>query len=451
MARGKSKQNGEKNIGRVLARKQAEQRQRERLDLRRREAKNLAKIQLTPRKKPKILSAALDAMNGDPNPRDPWSFHSVLENQAGTERAEKFIEIIRRTRRSRIVDSKLAVEAVWELAGMEWIRPLASWKSKGTKAETKFRSLARHLTCRYAMPEFLFTAFFIHIPIRGLVAGPRTAVQNKAQMIRLFEYLAGGGSVKKAVRDDMLPVAFTKRMCHEFMQGPASGDIYTAIRYAQVRSSGGDERLSRAIASTRLGRGLHDANTEDRWLLALAWFCRQGMLNPDSVGPLVDYIEHRYQEADFEITGRSVAAMTRGMEAWHELLALQGRNRNEFGGDTYSYRKPPAKFESTGLEPVLQDYSGILYSVEEILTMNELRTEGSAMRHCVSSYWHRIESGQTSIWTLQRDGSRALTIEVDNTTRAVVQARGACNAPPKGDERMVMYNWATKNNLRVRV
>lgn len=82
--------------------------------------------------------------------------------------------------------------------------------------------------------------------------------------------------------------------------------------------------------------------------------------------------------------------------------------------------------------------------------MARLRKEGEAMRHCVSSYWYRIESGHTSIWTLQRENVRQLTIEVDNGTRAIVQARGPCNHPATHEQVRVLHHWAAKNNLRVR-
>lgn len=407
---------------------------------------------LCSKKVPDILSAALAAMKGEPHPNDPWKFNSVLENQQGTEQAERFIRIIRKTRRSTIVENQEAVKAVWAITGLPWFRTLDSWVSKGKKAETRLRSLASHLTCKYRMPDFLFSVFFIPELRPNMVIHHGAPVRNRNTMFRLYEHLVAGGSVKAAVQDGMLPVAFTKRMCHEFMQGPASGDVYTAIRYAQTKASGGSESLARALAATRLGRGIYDEAMEPRLLTVIEWFSRQGMLNPDLVGPLFDYIEHRLRELDFEITGRSVAAMQRGMAEWHEALNRQPalrRGAHNYGV-SYMGRTPPAKFAPSGYDQDLFEVGPNVWSIEEILTLNALDAEGRAMRHCVSSYWFRIENGSTSIWTIQKDGQRQLTIEVDNGMGSVVQARGVCNVPPTSEQTRVLHHWAAKNKLRVR-
>lgn len=395
-------------------------------------------------KPPDILAAALAAMKGEPHPRDPWNFNSVLQNQQGTPQADRFISIIRKTRRSSIVEDKDMVKAVWTLAGLPWVRTVESWVPKGKKHWSRFKSLAGHLTCKYRMPEFLFWAFFIPEPRPGYAL--QAPFRDRAAMLVLFEHLAGGGSVRQAVADGMLPVPLTKRMCHEFMQGPATGDIYMAIRYAQVKASGGSESLSRALAATRLGRGIYDEEMEPRLLTVIEWFSRQGMLNPDLVGPMFDYIEQQLRVLDFVITGRSVAAIQRGMEAWHAQLNRQPAR--QYG--MVPQRIPPAKFNPSGFTEEMVEFGKTVWSVEEILSMNRLRTEGAAMRHCVTSYWPRIESGHTSIWTLQKEGQRQLTVEVDNGTRAVVQARGVCNRPATPEQVRILHHWAAKNNLRVR-
>jgi hypothetical protein len=400
---------------------------------------------------PEILSAALAALNGSPHPRDPWSFNSVLENQAGSLQAERFISIIRRTRRSNIVENRDMVKAVWELCGIPWFKTLDSWSGRGKTAQARFRSLAAHLTCKYPMPEFLFTVFLI--PEVGnpqrYVAPARAPQRNRPQMLALYQHLVSGGSVKVAVAQGLLPVPLTNKMCHEFMQGPRSGDVYTAIRYAQTRGSvGGSENLARALAATRLGRGLYAEDMEPRILTVIEWFCRQGMLNTDLIGPLFDYIEHRLHDLEFNITGRTVTAMQRGMEEWHQAMNRAGQHGvpNSYGGG----RTPPEKFKSSGIaEPELIEIQNVLWSVQEILTMADLITEGSQLKHCVSSYWYRIEGGSTSIWTLQRENRRELTLEVDNLTRTVVQARGVCNARPTSDQARMMHHWASKNHIRI--
>lgn len=401
------------------------------------------------KKPPDILSAALAASKGEPLSHDPWNFQSVLRNQGGTPQAENFISIIRRTRNSPLVaEDAVGVEALWELSGLPWVRPLGKWKSKGKAAETRFRHLAAHLVCKYPMPPFLFTAFFIRETRDpyGMQQRGGHMHRNRKQMIRLFEYLAAGGSVRKAVQTGLFPVAFTKRMCHEFMQAPSSeGDIYTAIRYAQVKASGGSERLSRALSTTRMGRGLYNPDREQRLLTVIDWFCRQGMLNPDVVVPLYDYIEHLMQNPTWSVVGRTPSSLERGMHVWHATLNQRQKQ---------NWKNIPSKFEPSGFKNMLVEWGEaphtVVWSCEEILTLAALRNEGAAMKHCVSSYWHRIASGQTSIWSLQRDGHRQLTVEVDNSMGMVVQARGVCNKVPTPVQNQWLTRWASDNKIGIR-
>jgi hypothetical protein len=71
------------------------------------------------------------------------------------------------------------------------------------------------------------------------------------------------------------------------------------------------------------------------------------------------------------------------------------------------------------------------------------------MRHCVAIYAESIASGGCSIWSLRRDGNRALTIEVDNKRRRIVQAKGKCNRRPEDWELRIVERWARENAMKM--
>jgi hypothetical protein len=89
--------------------------------------------------------------------------------------------------------------------------------------------------------------------------------------------------------------------------------------------------------------------------------------------------------------------------------------------------------------------------VNEILDSRALVEEGRAMRHCVATYQGSILRGKCSIWSLQvnryGDWERALTIELENASRTVVQCRGKCNRYPTAEERHVLARWAAERSL----
>jgi hypothetical protein len=177
------------------------------------------------------------------------------------------------------------------------------------------------------------------------------------------------------------------------------------------------------------------------------------MLDPARVSPLVDYVAHRREEdPTFTMSGRSVAALIRGMEAWHRDLA-----REEIVRGTV--------FTPSGFAPIEVDLSRRtpaghvakhVWRVTEIGSSKELAAEGRRMGHCVLSYARSVESGLTSIWSMTYEDGRGdtgvwamLTIEVRNELRRVVQARGRFNRPATSAEHTILSRWAGQNGLAV--
>jgi hypothetical protein len=341
------------------------------------------------------------------------------------------------------------VHVLWRLANAKWLRPLEDWKPKGKGADTQFRSLVDHLLVEYRMPAFLYQMFnkvegrWGEAARRRHRAPPQHPPNDRH--IDLFIQVAQGASLYKVVKAGGLPTPMTKRMCHAFMQSSANSTLIEAVRRVQVEAFGGDLRLLHTLLSTRLGREFRP--NEPFWATVIQWFCNHSMIDTAQVGPLMDYITHRRaEETDFSMKGRSPLAMLRGMEAWHGVLAhvrkLHGKPFEPSGFDAgrWEYKR---RLPSGGSVP-------IVWTMTEILASKELATEGRAMKHCVYSYGRSIESGNTSIWSLQKDGERVLTVEVQNRQFAVVQARGKLNRSANPAQRRHLQHWADDNGLDVR-
>src|SRR5262249_22171563 len=87
-----------------------------------------------------------------------------------------------------------------------------------------------------------------------------------------------------------------------------------------------------------------------------------------------------------------------------------------------------------------------VYRIVELLTSNELFTEGRAMRHCVASYAGSCTTGRTSIWSLRKstESGRAIRLgamEVSNRSGTIVQVRGRCNRLPTEGELALLASW----------
>jgi hypothetical protein len=91
----------------------------------------------------------------------------------------------------------------------------------------------------------------------------------------------------------------------------------------------------------------------------------------------------------------------------------------------------------------------------ELTNSAQLRQEGVALHHCVASYASVCRRGQSSIWSLRLwQGERVhpvLTVEVDPSKRAVIQARGFANRSPSGKSLRLLQNWAVREKLHMTI
>lgn len=299
----------------------------------------------------------------------------------------------------------------------------------------------RHLFCKYKTPLFLDEAWI---------------KEGEKKYIDWFIHIGLGKSAKD-LKD--LPIEFTKKMAHIFINTPDYYSISPAIRRAQVLSYGGDERLAYEINGSILGNLNHNKETEKFWSTIIEFLAKTPMLNMDLVGPIIDYIQNQkflYQrgyvqpnvwgsiappQPGFSIKGRSIDKLIQDTEAWHE-----GINKIKKSG--YS------EWKSTGIKPfeLIEGKEGEksykVYTITEILNSKDLSQEGSAMKHCVSSYTNSCYRGVCSIWSLKLNGTeRLVTIEVRKDS-GIAQVRGKRNVRATEKEKSLVTRWALENDLK---
>ena len=313
-----------------------------------------------------------------------------------------------------------------------WIRDIQEWDPKGKGKDTVFRSLVDHLLVTYRMPKFFYGVFF------------RDPCDEN--FVKLFIYLAQGGSLKKVVGTELIPVPFTKKMCHSFLNTSADVEIFEAIRGTQIKAFGGEPKLLKALLRTPLGRTLHTVPYEKFWETVIQWLCKNPMLDPAQVGPLYDYISFRRREDNsFSIVGRSVLAMLRGMEEWHKELYHQKKLKGSGNFPVSGYAN---KFWSQE-QRVDGKKVTIFWEIREILSAKELSAEGRTMRHCVSSYSYRIEKGDISIWSLRKNDERQVTIALYNKNHYIQEVRGFGNRLATNSEMAIVKTWAREEGFKI--
>lgn len=318
------------------------------------------------------------------------------------------------------------LDGLYAITGHEdrWIRAPESWQPAHRSLHRRFSELVRHIFAHYSVPTFMDSAWF---------AGDHGNDQQ-----RWFIHLGQGGNIRTAA----LPIAYTKKMSHLFLQAPNNYAVIHALRWGQILALGGSKELVGHINATFLGERLEH---EDFWKSVIHFFINNPMLDSSYVGPIVEYVNNRKfvslensmddgaeaakgpPDPGFSMKGRKTEPMIDLVDEWHVGLSRERRTAT----GTWSPCGIPA-FEY--LEDVDNTDHVVKWTITELLSRKEIFDEGKAMKHCVRSYVQSSTKGIKSVWSVQREDTethhrkRVLTIAVKNDVRKVVQARGKCNA-----------------------
>jgi hypothetical protein len=330
-----------------------------------------------------------------------------------------------------------------------WLRPVESWvPPEGGNPIGVFASLVHHLMAKYPVPPVLLSAWF-------------TADERPGQRYQTWYQRAGRGKPLREVGlTTWLPM--TRRMVHCFALAPAAFSIPFAMRWAQVRGMGGSDALARALADTRLGREQVD---DEEWAEAIG---RLVGLEPFDLGIIPDFVAFYHDrkldnrevligegegtasdlsapEPGLSIAGWSAASLKRRVEAW------KAERARDDGKPKRVRMTWPALAGVAPLEET--DESGRRWTIAEVTDSDALAAEGAAMHNCVATYLNVCLGSRASIWSLRVEeaegGARrsVVTIEVDPRTRAVVQAKAACNEEPDEEGRSRLNRWAEQAGL----
>jgi hypothetical protein len=299
--------------------------------------------------------------------------------------------------------------------------------------------LAHHLICEYRVPAFLAASWH--------------ATDAAADKKRGWFVAHSRGA---SFRSLDLPIVMTRKMEHIFLASQDHLSIEHAIRRAELLALGAPAEFVKAIMSTQIAADLrHSEFWRTVWVFLIA---NAGDLDPMQIGPLIDYIqavrhdgtqdgmmEFGAPQAAFSMKGRTVQSILRLMREWHLNL----------GAGSVSLSWVRSSFEPMLIDELSPDGSEISrrWQMMELINSAQLRREGAALHHCVASYADRCNRGSSSIWSLRfwqaEKIHHVLTVEVDPSKRAVIQARGRANRAASGRPLRLLQDWAFRERLRM--
>jgi hypothetical protein len=249
-------------------------------------------------------------------------------------------------------------------------------------------------------------------------------------------------------------------MEHIFLGSRDHFGIEYALRRAELLGLGAAQPLADAVLATRPAL---DMDNGEFW--RTVWLFLVGNAVPidgAQVGPIIDFVHavrHERVAVDtadgivmreppqpqFSLKGRTARSVLRLMDEWHR----------ELGSATGGLSWQPSPLRPLLLQMPQEDTSTspVSWELTELTSSAQLRAEGAALRHCVSSYSHNCLKGTSRIWSLRRrrdsNVRSIVTVEVDPARRMVVQARGFRNRRASGKALDLVQTWAAREKLRL--
>lgn len=329
-----------------------------------------------------------------------------------------------------------------------WQRPIMEWQPGTRNAARQFSALARYLFTQYDIPAFMDSAWY----------------KDDVKAQKWFIHIGEGKNIRTAYS---LPIRMTKKMAHYFIQAPANYEINAAFRWAQIHALGGNKAIADAVAGTQLARVFTD---NDFCLSVMQFFIDNPMLDVSQYNPIVDYIwNQKYEnrmlfiergiareegpaQPNFSMHGRTPDTLLNQVEIWHRQLGRELR-----GGDLQWVKSEFADYNY--VEGHENSRNMKIWTINELLSSNELIAEGRKQSHCVASYARSCFTGKTSIWTMGLQNclyankgqirQKLLTIELHILSKTIRQIRGLRNRLASSDEMDVIYRWAHKQGFAI--
>ncbi len=301
-----------------------------------------------------------------------------------------------------------------------WKNDLFKWKPVTKQAATQVKELASYLFCKYKIPEFLYQGLY---------------ETKNMQHLEWLIHLGDGGKVKEMKN---IPIPFTQKMGHCFLNAPAKFSVTEALRWSQVKGLNGEDRLAERIAYSWIGTKAY--SDEVFWEGFIQLVINGGMFNLNKLTELIDYVrEERRVNTNYSLKGRTLQSLFRQSDKWHNRFA--GSRANQV-------------WKPSGIDGYRTEKKSEVVVLEELTESRKLSEEGKAMKHCVGSYAFYCAKGKSAIFSLRKYSGGILldimaTIEVNLSLQRIVQAKAKMNKPINEEAKKYMELWAMHEGLAI--
>ena len=244
---------------------------------------------------------------------------------------------------------------------------------------------------------------------------------------------------KNLIYSKNLPFKLTKKIAHEFsnlkLDKPLrikEGLIFAALNHNQI-----DAEFSMAVL-----RKLTYLDNIDFWIETLSVLYKKG-LHLNKLDEFVDYIRYKVVRCKEEVNfyAISLKKLQKDVDDWHHRVYNSIPFKNEY-----------TKFKKSNIVPFDYQLEEENFQIVQLLKTEELIEEGETLEHCVATYNSLCAKNYLTIFSLRKkdeinDYHSLITLEVNHDE--ITQMRGLKNRKSNAIEKLIIKEWAYKNQLKI--
>ncbi|GBU27754.1 hypothetical protein R84B8_01295 [Treponema sp. R8-4-B8] len=335
----------------------------------------------------------------------------------------------------------------------------SNWKPHSFNSWKQHVEFLRSFVCPYPLPEILIMT--AHMPEFTVNDKGEKVSNTGSGLIRLAkkwinEITHGESFYKKNTK------FFTKAESHFFLSSELvyedCDSIIKLYFYAKCRARAINHKLSVMIAdvfSIKFLTCFKNKIVESFFdLLARTPDYRY---DRGTLGDICDFVLVKIREREknaFSFSGRTIYSVISLSNEWHECQRREARQAAAMKDKNLI---DTSCWKGLGITRFRHETDEFIWTVTELRTAQELVNEGRKMRNCVGGYAHKCASGNSAIFSVERAvkskqiTNNVATVEVNVSTRAVIQAKGSCNTALSSQIMRLITRWGESNRIKVRV
>ena len=264
--------------------------------------------------------------------------------------------------------------------------------------------------------------------------------QIATQTNGLQNYLESLGAASDIIQYIMSQGDNSQILVNEFRKNPS-------LTLEQLQSFQSPEKINPYLYSEEKKASFYDDAMFRKWMLVNFRKLRKGNyeLNQlsreelgiyDNFSDKMDEIYDWYRSSNLDISSYSPEQAIQATDEWHRMMAGQGEGVNY----------EPTQPESIVYGPEWKNPEWQGWTIQKVISENDLLVEGNRMDHCVGSYCENVERDTSAIYSLRDPQNNPhITMEVEGGSGYnpgnITQIQGKSNSEPKSEYKVMIGEW----------